>query len=337
MLSADPYYKKKRRFSWGYFILFLFVSVLALVIYTQAERWIYRFSDDPILSIQKRSEKYEADLLAGKTSSDELKEFIVETRKILDILEKDQAAVAEVHYFHGLFSFYELVLHISPGAPNLVKLAGRGMIPEQRKFEEIEKISIIKLSREIGLRIRLARAIDPELKWSERSRLALVFGDFFFNTRLDRNLLKVFNRIEGEQIAPALKVYYEWMALLLFSFFEEKEKLERLVDDLRERQENPEENPGGLRISGPELDLILCFGAYNSRDFINALRSARNIDDREVASDWIRMEATRMEGEIFQKQRGDRAALPYFQKALEISGGKDQYLKRKVELLAGGN
>jgi len=331
MFEPEPVSKKKGRIVRRLWLL-LIPAALSVAAYLYGPRLYYQFSDDPIVRLRRRAEAFESRMISKKHSAEDQYKYLLKTREMLEIIEKDSPAIPDIHYYHGLFNFYELVLRLSLDSSRLLLTAGRGILPGHRELQGIEGVSIADLSRQCSLRMRKVLALDPEFGNAPTAHLIIAYGDLLHTARTDPVLLKHLSRAKETGLSRALLPYHDWIALGLYAFLGRKEELERTADRIeKENSKTP-----GLRMSinKAELNMVLGFGAFNTRDFLRALRLARSVKKDESASVAVRVEAVRMEGEIFLVQRGPRTALDYFKEALKLAGGNDPYLKKRIAELS---
>ena len=85
---------------------------------------------------------------------------------------------------------------------------------------------------------------------------------------------------------------------------------------------------GRLQLDENVRDLVLCHAHYFARDFLPALRLARSVKNRASAPDILRVEAVRMEAEVFLLQRGPGPACFFFEEAARI--GEDEFVTDRI-------
>lgn len=336
MYKTDPLLREKRK---GPRLLFLIpiLIILGLTGYFYGPRLYYQLSEDPLTRLERRSQHYESRLLSGAALLPEQYDYIQNTETIINVLQKDRPLVAEIHYYRGLFRFYDLLLRLPLNARSLLALTGREILPVHLPLEKPEPVSIIPLAARCSRIMRKALALDPDFKVRSMALLAIVYGDLFSTARTDPGLLNRIVEIDVEQIRPALLPYYDWIALAIFSLKGEYQKLQILLEKMEKSgaPKSPDQPLHRLKLTANEALLLRCIGAWRARDYILALQLARRISADPKAPPAIKIEALRLEGEIFIKQRGLEAGRKYFQQALELSEGKDDFIKSRMETLFG--
>ena len=178
----------------------------------------------------------------------------------------------------------------------------------------------------------------------------LVYGDLFFTERTDENLrLLLSEHIIGGEVSPGLERYRDWIGLALFALSGRKQELQNLVQAI-EAATNQAARPAGategadaeqsaavaaaqnrLNLDENVRDLVLCHGYYFARDYLPALRLAREVKNRPDAPEILRVEAVRMEGEIFLLQRGPAAACFFFEEAARM--GDDDFVTERINTI----
>ena len=321
MLYRDPISLTNQRR--GRPLLWIAVGLVALAVpgYLYGPRLYYRYSDDPLSRMDRRAEAF-LKLQAEGSPPELLLQQVDESLTILRILEKDQGSEPLIQYYFGLFEFFELVLRVDPSVANLLQLAGRGYLPAGRDTAVPRKSSLTALGRRISVRVRRALALQPELPQADQARLALLFGDLFYTARTDRMLQVGMARIKRSALPAELWRSYDWMALLLDVVGGEPGRLQKRLAETK----------GGLLVPAADRSLLECYAAFRAARYLEALRLARGLHANEES--FRQVEALRMEGEVFLKQRGGRIALPYFEQALKKSGGTDPYLKGRIRQAA---
>lgn len=322
--------------------------------YLYGPQLYYGLTGDALVRLEKRTDEFETRLLAwdgGNAAIPGMLAELDEIRRIARIQERNSPAAGWVYYYLGLVDFFELVVRVPLNGPSLMQLTGRGYLPLQKSLEAVPETAIPRLSKRIARNMRKALALDPGLNHRDAAYLLLAYGDLFFTERTDRNL-KIFlseHIIDGE-VPPALERYRDWFGLALYALSGSKLEMQKLVQEIEaagvasaaaDAPPNPNDSappapalskPAGnstrLRLDENVRDLVLCHAYYFARDFLPALRLARSVKFRSSAPDILRVEAVRMEAEIFLLQRGPGAACFFFEEAARI--GQDEFVTERI-------
>ncbi len=324
MFVPEPTYRRKRNKSSFWLWVVLILTILTIPGYLFGPRLYYQFADDPIARLHKQDRAYGDLLAAGKSAPGELLEHIEDSRRIVAIIEKDRPVDAEVHYYHGLFDFYELLLRLSLDAPALLKMTGRGILPEHRKLDELKAVRIEKLARRCSLRMRRTLAFDPEFKHAAAANMVIVYGDLLDTARTDPVLLDLLKKSPGKDIPDLLRPSHDWISLALYAFLGRVKELETLAGELEKiASGKPDADSGSagnrIAMNADELTLLRGFGAYNGRNYLGALRLVRGLGKDEEKPVALRAEALRLRGEIQLVQRGPRLAEYWMREALKLN------------------
>ena len=317
MLYRDPISLTNQRRGRPLLWMAFGLLVLAIPAYLFGPRLYYRYSDDPLSRMERRAQAF-LKLQAEGSPPDLLLKQVDESLTILKILEKDQAYEPQIQYYFGLFQFFELIVRVDPVVPNLLQLAGRGYLPVSRETGTPRTRSLTALGRRIGLRMRRALAMRADFPQADVARLALIYADLFYTARTDRILQNYMAGLKRAELPAELWRPYDWMAILLDVVGGEPARLQKRLA----------EKKGGLLIQAPDRALLGCYASFRAARYLEALNVARALQSAE--DNFRQVEAIRMEGEVFLKQRGARTALPYFQQALRKSGGTDAFLKGRI-------
>ncbi len=359
----EPGKKKKGGRFWRWLIFVTILGGGAYAAYAYGPRLYYRLTGDALLRIERRAAEIEAQLDRLDFKGDggsaggvaDILADLDDTRRIAEILERNSPDLAEVHYYHGLLAFYELRLRVPLNGLTLLQLTGRGYLPLQRTFpgESIPEVSIPRLGHRISRRLRKALALDPDLnaQMLHSSRLMISYGDLFFTGRTDPHLLDFLESVSDAELQPGMARFHDWAALALFAISGRRaamlSAMERVDAAAAPTQpqapagdgEKPGEAPSPadkaarLVLGEHVRNLILCHGNYYARDYLRALRLARQVKFHPEAPDILKVEAVRMEGEIFLVQRSPGAARYFFEEALRMSGG-DDFIKERLEAVS---
>jgi len=283
----------------------------------------FQFTGDAVLRLKKRAELYET-LLAEKKEKTALYAFIQDTRKLLDIIEKDEPSLAQIQYYRGLFDLYEFLLRHPLYSHELINMTGRGFLPEQEFSEEIPQEDSIVLAFKISSHFRKALAFDPSLKEAPVANFGISLADLFYTGRTDLNLLDHIDRTGNGDVGKGLEKTYDWLRVALFTLLGRKDDAVPLINALKEKKT-------GLTLSEDEANLLLSHVFFSAKDYLKALERVRAI--KPDAKEEYKIEATRMEGEIFFVQNGVFAGLPFFIKAYEMTGRSDPFIKERLDFI----
>lgn len=321
MLEGPP--KKRRSGAW---ILPLFIlSILGGLVYlafTYGSAIHEYFFDAPEITLVKgRLEQYDEKVDGGETSSKNLYAFLADAKSILESLETRYPADPRVPYFHGLFDLYEFQLRVPLNEENLLSLINRGYLPGARNGYSGRPITGVATS--ISRYMRKALAIAPDFSDSSRADLAILYGDLFDLGRTDPYMLDLIREIPREKIPPRFMGLYSWMFLSLESILGDPERIAAFL--------KLDDDSIGLKISPQRKSLILAQAYFYRGNYLQSLRLARSIKRDLTAPVSDRVEATRLEAEVFYVQRGAPVALYFFNEALAISGGNDPFIKERIE------
>ena len=351
----EPRKKKGRRWLW-LVLLLVMGSAAGGAGYLYGPRLYYAVTGDAQVRLEKRAGEFEKRLQewdGGNAGVSDLLIELDEIRRIAEIQERNNPADATVYYYHALLDFYELVIRMPLNGPSLLQLTGRGYLPLQKSLDSVPEAGIPRLSQRIARNVRKALALDPGLSNKATAYLMLVYGDLFFTERTDENLLRMLTEIfAGDEISPALLRYRDWIGLAMYSLSGSKQEMQTLAADV---VVVPVDASGaGITIPGAApaepsadgaaaasvhrlqldenvRDLVLCHGFYYARDFLPALRLARQVKYRPGTPAILQAEAVRMEGEIFLLQRGQAAACYFFEEAQRL--GEDPFVTERIQAL----
>ena len=99
-----------------------------------------------------------------------------------------------------------------------------------------------------------------------------------------------------------------------------KKELIGFIRQLRDKEKQLELNKeeqdaktiSHLRLESAANLLLLCYGFYQAKDYIGALKYARLVKSKSKISEFMRLEALRMQAEIIYTQRGKVAGQALF-------------------------
>ena len=350
--SFESKKKRGRRVVWTLAVLGL-LGGAGVAAYVYGPQLYYSLTGDALVRLEKRSAEFEARLAGWDGDNAAIPGLLAELdeiRRIAEIQERNSPASAYVYYYQGLLDFYELIVRVPLNGPSLMQLTGRGYLPLQKSMDGLPEIAIPKLSQRIARHMRKALALDPGFAQRDSAYLVLVYGDLFFTERTDENLrLLLSEHIIGGEVSPGLERYRDWIGLALFALSGRKQELQNLVQAI-EAATNQAARPAGategadaeqsaavaaaqnrLNLDENVRDLVLCHGYYFARDYLPALRLAREVKNRPDAPEILRVEAVRMEGEIFLLQRGPAAACFFFEEAARM--GDDDFVTERINTI----
>ena len=328
--------KKRSLLSWR---LKLLLTLLVLIIpaYYFGPRLYYQFVDDPLLRLRKRTEALNARWSREKNGSpDKLVAFIRDVRKLLVILEKDRPADGDIQYYGGLYYFYDLLLRLRLDETSLVLLSGREILPEAGRLRNVKPRATKILARKSVVGIRKALALGVSERFRANALLILVYGDLLNDSRTDPYLMELLRSIRPNRLSPVLRPYYDWIALFLFSMKGSVKELRALTEELKQPAASRKGGAKRIVLSDATRDLILCYGEFRGRNYLQALQLTRSILKSERLSPLTREEAHRIEGEVFLNQRGLQAALNYYKSVLKDGKG-GAFLRERTAALEKQN
>ncbi len=332
MYTPEPRMRKKkssRAWLWILLILLL-IGGAAVPGYLYLPGLYYQYTGDAVQRVSRRAEQFEGFLAAGKSGED-LNIFIQDTNKMLDILEKSQPARWEVYYYRGLFQFFEYTIRLQYDARSLVKLAGRGYLPSVIEDPDAGNAAILPLAKNSAIQMRKALAIKPDFPHWETAVLVIVCGDLFLTGRTDMNLFDQMMRIHTAEFQPGIAVYADWMKLAVYSMLGRIVEMEAIVSSIQKQES--EKTGTRLHLTADQSNLLLAFSALNAKDYLRALQFARLVKFSPDAPVELKVEASRLEGEIFLVQSGPIQARFYFEEALKLSNGSDAFLEERIKSL----
>ncbi|MCB1308202.1 MAG: hypothetical protein KDK30_08495 [Leptospiraceae bacterium] len=292
----------------------------------------YAYSGDTLPRMQHRAEEFAGRI--GREAPHELLLDIEEMRRVLDILEKNDPAQADVQYLQGLLVFYEMAVRIPFTDHALMQLTGRRYLPVQLETEQMRRVSDVRLGQELSIRMRKALAIDPEFAQAPAAQLLIAYGDLFYTGRTDPQLVPRMDVALAGEVPAFLIRYRDWMGLALYALTGERERMQQLMNAIQNPPEDTEEQlENHLTLDENVSRLILCHGYFFSKNYLEALQLARQVKYNPAAATALRVEATRMEGEIFYIQRSPGAAIYFLNEAWQLSEGKDTFIERRLSEL----
>ncbi len=320
--------RKRSRKPLLYLFLLLLLGGAGYALYRFGPGLYYQMTGDAILRIKNRSETFEKRYLSGEYPQKDLFSLIESTRKTMDIIEKDNPTLPEIHYYRSLFDYYEFLLRVPLTPATLIQMTGRGYLPTHTVNPELPPLSTPVLARRFAMGMRKVLALDPDFSHRAEARLIIATGDLFYTGRTDPNLLRLLDNNEEEKLSPFFQPPLIWLKMALYTVLGKKEQLSELVQKLRTSLTDPDKND--LKLDEIYLDMVLCHGYFYARDYLRALTIARRIKFNPAVPTRLQVEAARMEAEIFLVQRGPLAARYFFQEALRLSGGSDPFIESRL-------
>lgn len=324
-------------------------------IYYTAPSIYYRFLGNEVHRIKSRADLFEERYAAERHSSRDLYLFLEDSRKIIESLKEDKPSLYLGYYYGALFDFYELLLRVSLDGESLLSLVGRGYLPLDEGVPDTKTgRDIPTLARDMAIQMRRALALKPDMNELPAARLIVAYGDLFYNGRTDPYLFRILGRSDERFYRDFIQPRADWIQIILYTYLGKKELLEALIGQLHEYRENlairnaseTDEQASSelisqglsdlesrirLEIPESELNLIHAFALYYTKDYMRSLRMTRTVKRSPEISDRLKISATRLEGEIFLKQRGPLYAARYFQQALDISEGRDEFILERLQ------
>ncbi len=334
-MMAEPYRKKPKGrplFALlGYVIAALILGTTGWTAYRYGPAIYYQFSGDAIVRLQKRIEGYEARFLHASDDPEEYYAQIEDIRRILNLVERENPAQAEVQYFQGILDFYELTLRVRFDGESLVQLTGRGYLPPDMPGLNLPVMKTSDLAHRASRRMRRALALSPDFKFAASAGMVISYGDLLFTGRTDPVLFDLMKKVKINEMPESYRPMAVWMSLALFALQGRRTELLALSADLEKLKDTERHRI----LPGPDaLKLVVAHGALQAKDYLLALDLARKVRADDKAPDPIRAEAVRVEAEVFLAQNGPDAARPYFEEAKKIAGGKDPFLDERIKAIS---
>jgi len=317
--------KGNKSYLWvGAAAIILVAAIIPSYIYGPA--LYYQFTGDAVLRIQKKAAHYESFLASGKTDQD-LPGLIADSRKMLDVLERSQPVRWELPYYRGLFDFFEYIVRLQCDGRSLIRLVGRGFLPQE--IDPAVQPPTQNLARSSAIHMRRALAYQPDMSAAPTARLVIAYSDLMSTGRTDLYLRDLMEAVRTGELPAAYRAHYEWMALAIGAMLGQIAMMESMAQEI---QKAPPDS-GHIKLTPDQLSIVLAFGSFYAKDYIRALQYARTVKYNLQAPVDLRVEATRLEGEIFLVQSGPLQARFFFEEALKLSGGSDTFVSDRIQSL----
>ena len=299
----------------------------------------FYFLSNVFLRLENHAQKIEEDILSPNVPGQDILDALGRVRDIAKLTKDDDPANPLAHYYMGLLDFYELCLRLDQGQISLLLLTGRGFLPQHKATLDIEPKSVLPLVKKVILSMRRALAIKPDFLHNERAHIILSYASLLFTSRTD---LRELRRIQENKLinpSPLLAIARDWLSLAFYAQLGRKKELSKFITQLRDKEKQlkskkTEQDPktiSHLRLEPAAAFLLLCHGFYQAQDYIGALKYARLVKFNSDSSEYMRVEALRMQAEIFYIQRGKAAAKAYFDLAYAASNKEDNFIKERMK------
>lgn len=282
--------------------IYLLIAAALAVAYFYGPDLYYRFLGDSLFRLQESNRKLGRQIQEQRLQADVLLKKISENRRIADILHKNSPANTDILFQKVLLDYLELVLRMRPDSRNLLQLTGRGYLPTlQRIAGSKGSPTSTRLALRVAKGLRRILAIQPDFRQLSEIEMMLVFADFIYSGRLDKNLLERLDRLELKKMPPYLRGSSEWELLALYTLSAKLPRQQALIRELRidpegKNQTDTKDAKGQpkyhLRLNPVEAELLRCHGLYYAKSYFRAWQIARRLkSDPKIALD-DRVEAT---------------------------------------------
>ncbi len=313
------------------FLLVVFSGWLGYYLYPSVS---YYFVSNTYLQLENNALRIEKRLLSQNESISSLLSSIEQAKKLTEITLKKKSDEALVHYYLGLFYYYELFVRVVQDQKSLIELSGRGLLPVHTKFgkTEIEIKPISPLSHKIMVTMNQALALEPNFIRNKQAKLLLAYSSLLFTGRTDKKMLAYINELKNIEFTPLLTLTYEWVSISYYSLLGQKKELLELLLPLKDHQiEKDKKETNHLYLQTNAIELLLAEGLFHSKDYMASLKYIRNILSAKEMPNYILVETLRIEAEIALIQRGASIAHSLFEKAYEASEKKDMYIADRIK------
>ena len=311
-----------------------------------------RFASDSLLRLQGRTDAYLASYarysqMEPPVSTDDpgenpyfklqdaLYQQIDENRRIIEIIARTEEDLGTMAAWRGRYELYELLLRIQLDSRNLIEFSGRGYLPPLRP-SLLEERSIQSIGFQLSRYMRRALAYDADARYKSLAHFGVALGDLMYFGRTDPAILQHLHQVNPSELPPELKREWMWVATGLYALLGDHEKLQEVLNPPAEEASalDPQADMPAVDTAEGFLEpyqkqLLLGYARFQSRNYMQALYSVRQVKYDASVPNFYRAEAARMEGEINAKQNGPYFAIPYLQEALRISGD-DPFLQDRL-------
>lgn len=268
---------------------------------------------------------------------------IQENRKIIEIISRSEDDLGTMAAWRGRYELYELLLRIQLNGRNLIEFSGRGYLPPVRP-SLLEERSLESIGFELSRYMRRALAYDPGGDYASLAHFGVALGDLIYFGRTDPAILDHLNAVKPEELPEELQQDWVWVAAGLYALLGDFQGLETTIEPVTDttgpaavlapegqqaQEASNSQAPGAEFLEPYQKSLLKGYCRFQSRDYMRALYSVRQVKYDRSVPDFYRAEAARMEGEINAKQNGPYFAVPYLQEALRISGD-DPFLHERL-------
>lgn len=315
--------------------LFIIATVIVGVFYGDQ---VIAFATGKILGsadsrIQKRLTTFEQEYHKPGRAPKDLLDIIESTRKIVQLMEKEKPANPEVYYYYSLLNYYELLVRVPLDGTALLRLTGRGYLPDMPEGSSLPPASVPALAQEASAFARKSLAIDPARDYVSRLNTALILGELLSTGRTDPHLLNVTLSVKGEELTRTMKESHDWMRFALFALQGKSTVLEQELQNGKYLLDGPD-RPADLILDVHESRLLMAHACFAAREFNRALAFARQVKMDPASEKIWKVDAARVEGDVFLAQNIPLAARGFYDEALKLSEGTDDFVKHKIESLA---
>ncbi|MCB1169766.1 MAG: hypothetical protein KDK25_05500 [Leptospiraceae bacterium] len=342
--------KKSRGRLWIWLIPITVISA-ALFFFGQ-DLWRYfevRFASDSLLRLEDRTQAYLSSYTRYREMQppsstdnpaenpyfklqDALFQQIDENRKIIEIISRTEDDLGTMAAWRGRYELYELLLRIQLNGRNLVEFAGRGYLPPLRP-SLLEERSLESIGFSLSRHMRRALAYNPDGDYASLAHFGIALGDLMYFGRTDPAILDHLDAVQPERLPEQLQEEWTWVAAGLYALLGREDGLKRTLEPASSNAANetptPTLEPTVNFVEPYQKQLLMGYARFQSRNYMQALYSVRQVKYDPSVPDFYRAEAARMEGEINAKQNGPYFALPYLEEALRISG-EDPFLRERL-------
>lgn len=314
--------------------LFIIATVIVGVFYGDQ---VIAFATGKILGsadsrIQKRLVLFEQEFQKPGREPKDLLDVIESTRKIVQLMEKEKPAHAEVYYYYSLLNYYELLVRVPLDGTALLRLTGRGFLPDMPEGSTLPPASVSALAQEASAYARKSLAIEPGRDYVSKLNTALILGELLSTGRTDPHLLNVTLAVKSEDLTLTMKQSHDWIRFALFALQGKSAILEQELTQGKYLIEGPD-RPVDLILDVHEARLLMAHACFQAKDFNRTLMYARAVKTHPQAERIWKVDATRVEGDVFLVQNIPLAARGFYEEALRLAEGKDDFIAQRIESL----